>query len=200
MNASDTALLLLDLQNDFIHENGAYAKGGVNVVAFNRVVKSLQGVVDRSRKLGIPIISSHFTLVRDMAGGVLISSHLKELRPFLKAGDFQSGTFGHRLVDELAPSNYSIEKVTYSAFFMSRLDWLLKQLNTKNLIVGGIVTNGAVASTVRDAHLRGFNVTLLSDGCAGVSEESHNLNLRALFELATVMRCDELYPSESVSI
>ena len=72
MDASDTALLLLDLQNDFIHQNGAYAKGGVNVVAFNRVVKNLQGVVDRSRKLGIPIISSHFTLVRDMAGGVLI--------------------------------------------------------------------------------------------------------------------------------
>ena len=76
----------------------------------------------------------------------------------------------------------------------------MKQLNNKFLIVGVIVTNVAVASTVRDAHLRGFNVTLLSDGCAGVSEESHNLNLRVLFELATVMRCDELYPSESVSI
>ena len=133
MNASDTALLLLDLQNDFIHQNGAYAKGGVNVVAFKGVVKNLQGVVDRSRKLGIPIISSHFTLVRDMAGGVLISSHLKELRPFLKAGDFQSGTFGHRLVDELAPSNYAIEKVTYSAFFMSRLDWLLKPVSYTHL-------------------------------------------------------------------
>lgn len=198
MIASGAALLLLDLQNDFIHEKGAYAQGGVDVTAFQRVVARLEPLVAMIRQYGLPIISSHFTLIGDMNRDVMISDHLRQLRPFLKAGDFQPGTFGHRLVDELGPSDFSVEKVTYSAFYMSRLDWLLKQLGVERLIVGGIVTNGAVASTVRDAHLRGLDVTLLSDGCAGASDESHHCNLQALSGLATFMRCDELQASKLV--
>jgi ureidoacrylate peracid hydrolase len=191
-----SALLLLDLQNDFIHPEGAYARGGVDVLSFQRTVKTLRPLVGQIRGAGLPIISSHFTLVTGMNGAAFISAHLRRLRPFLKAGDFRSGTFGHCLVDELSPSDFAVEKVTYSAFYMSRLDWLLKQLSIDRLIVGGIVTNGAVASTVRDAHLRGLDVVLLSDGCAASNDESHDVNLKALSDVATIMRCDEIRLSE----
>ena len=56
---------------------------------------------------------------------------------------------------------------------MTRLEWALKKAEIEHLFVCGIVTNGGVASTVRDAHVRDFKVTVLSDGCAAFSPSVH---------------------------
>ena len=58
-----------------------------------------------------------------------ISKHLKKMRPFLGKGDFVSGEWGHTLVDELKPADIIIEKVAYSAFYMTRLEWILRKAN-----------------------------------------------------------------------
>ena len=72
---------------------------------------------------------------------------------------------------------------------MSRLEWVLNRAGIEYLIVGGIVTNGGVASTVRDAHVRDFNVTVLSDGCAAFSPEVHETNIAALKSTAAIDDC-----------
>ena len=90
-------------------------------------------------------------------GEPIISPHLKALRPFLRKGDFAPGAWGQQLVDELAPADFTVEKIAYSAFYMTRLEWVLRKSGIERLIVGGIVTNGGVASTVRDAHVREFD-------------------------------------------
>ena len=58
----------------------------------------------------------------------------KENLENLSEGDFSPGSFGHKLINELAPSDLIVEKIAYSAFYMSRMDWLLKQAGIKNLI------------------------------------------------------------------
>ena len=73
-----------------------------------------------------------------------------------------------------------MEKVAYSAFYMSRLEWVLRKCGIERLLVCGIVTNGGVASTVREAHVRDFDVTVLEDGCAAFSTEVHNTAIAAL--------------------
>ena len=90
------------------------------------------------------------------------------------------------MVDELAPSDFQIEKLAYSAFYMSRLEWVLRKLGIEKLIVGGIVTNGGVASTVRDAHVREFEITVLEDGCAAFSAEVHRVAIEGLRPVATI--------------
>jgi nicotinamidase-related amidase len=80
----------------------------------------------------------------------------------------------------------SVEKLAYSAFYMTRLDWLLRKLEITHLVVGGIVTNGGVASTVRDAHVRDIEVTVLSDGCAAFSPELHRVSIDGLRPVAKV--------------
>ena len=55
------------------------------------------------------------------------------MRPFLGKGDFVSGEWGHNLVDELKPADIIIEKVAYSAFYMTRLEWILRKANIKHL-------------------------------------------------------------------
>jgi nicotinamidase-related amidase len=69
---------------------------------------------------------------------------------------------------------------------MSRLEWVLRRAGVRRLLVAGIVTNGGVASTVRDAHVREFEVTVLSDGCAAFSPQVHQTAIDALRPVAHI--------------
>ena len=142
-----------------------------------------------ARKFGGWIVSTHFTLVPGKGGEPLISPHLKKLRPFLSKGDFAPGSFGHDLIDELKPADLSVDKVAFSAFYMSRLEFVLRKAGIETLVFAGIVTNGGVASTLRDAHVRDFATVLLSDGCAAFDERVHDATVSELSSVSPVMTC-----------
>jgi nicotinamidase-related amidase len=186
-----TALLIVDLQNDFLHADGAYARGGANLAGAAALVANIKPVADAMRAAGGWIVSTQFTLVPGRGGEPLISPHLQQLRSFLRKGDFQPGAWGHNLIDELAPADFTIEKVAYSAFYMTRLEFVLRKAGIETLLVGGIVTNGGVASTLRDAHVRDFHAMLLTDGCAAFSKESHEASIASLGTIAPKLSCAE---------
>jgi ureidoacrylate peracid hydrolase len=179
-------LLIVDLQNDFLHPDGAYARGGQGAASIAALPARLKPLADVFRNRGGWIISTHFTLVPGRNGEPLISPHLKTLRPFLRRGDFAPGSWGHALVDELLPSDLGVEKVAYSAFYMTRLEWLLRKCGIDRLVVGGIVTNGGVASTVRDAHVRDIETVVLADGCAAFDDATHETAIAALKGVARI--------------
>ncbi len=108
------------------------------------------------------------------------------MRPFLKRGDFLPGGWGHQVVDALQPIDVGVEKIAYSAFYQTRLEWLLRKLGIEHLVVAGIVTNGGVASTVRDAHVRDLEVTVLEDGCAAPTPAMHAEAIAALKPVARI--------------
>jgi len=182
-------LFIVDLQNDFLHPEGAYAKGGATAPAIAALPARVKPVADAVRAAGGWVISTHFTLVPGKGGEPFISPHLKTLRPFLRKGHFAPGSFGHALVNELQPADLSIEKIAYSAFYMTRMEWVLRKAGIDTLVFTGIVTNGGVASTLRDAHVRDFHCILLEDGCAAFSDDVHRTNVAALRSVAEVMTC-----------
>ena len=186
MSKQDVALLIVDLQNDFLHPNGAYARGGQANADIAALPGRLAPLATAMRAAGGWMISTHFTLVPGRGGEPMISPHLKALRPFLRKGDFAPGGWGHALVDELAPSDFQIEKIAYSAFYMTRLEWVLRKAGVERLIVGGIVSNGGVASTVRDAHVREFETVVLEDGCAAFDRATHATAIAALKSVARI--------------
>jgi ureidoacrylate peracid hydrolase len=183
---NNSALLLLDLQNDFIHAEGAYGRAGQGAAAIAALPAKLKPLAELMRSRGGVIIATLFTLVPGRGGEPVISPHLKALRPFLTKGDFNPGSWGQQLVDELAPSDFTVEKIAYSAFYMTRLEWILRKAAIEHIYVGGIVTNGGVASTVRDAHVREFEITVLEDGCAAFSTEVHRVAIEGLRPVATI--------------
>jgi nicotinamidase-related amidase len=187
-----TALVLVDLQNDFIHPRGAYARAGHTAEAIAALPARLAPVAEALRRAGGWIVSTHFTLVPGKGGQPFVSAHLAQLRPFLGAGDFAPGAFGHALVDELGPADLSVEKVAFSAFYQSRLEWVLGRAAIETLVFCGIVTNGGVASTVRDAHVRDFHTLVLGDGCAAFDEAVHRATLVSLASISRVVTCAEL--------
>ena len=189
-------LVIVDLQNDFLSPEGAYARGNTvsqealllpaRVAPVAEAVKQHQGLVT----------ASLFTLWPDTQGQPMISPHLLERRPFLRAGDFAPGSWGQANVEAIAPwVDVAVCKVAYSAFFNTQLDWLLRRAGVNTVVVCGIVTNGGVASTVRDAHMRDYRTIVLSDGCATFSQTAHQAALTDMASVADVMTCAEFTAS-----
>ncbi len=187
-----TALVLCDLQNDFLHPDGAYARAGVSAPEIAALPARLKPVADAMRRADGWIVSTHFTLVPGRGGEPLILPHLKKLRPFLGNGDFAPGSFGHDLVGELKPADLMVEKVAYSAFYMSRMEFVLRRAGIDTLVFAGIVTNGGVASTVRDAHVRDFRSIVLADGCAAFSKTVHEATIASLASVVEIAACADV--------
>jgi nicotinamidase-related amidase len=187
MSKLTTALILGDLQNDFIHPDGAYGKAGQSDPAIAALPARLAPLVRLARDRGVLIVATLFTLVPGRGGEPIISPHLKALRPFLKKGDFAPGSWGQQVVEPLAPADIHVEKIAYSAFHASRLEWVLKKCGIEHLTFTGIVTNGGVASTVRDAHVREFHCTVISDGCAAFGQPVHDAAIEGLKPVAKIV-------------
>lgn len=190
-----TALLIVDLQNDFLHPDGAYARGGAKSADIAALPARIKPLADAFRTKGGLVAATLFTLVPGRGGEPIISPHLKALRPFLRKGDFAPGSWGQQLVDELAPADVTVEKIAYSAFYNTRLEWVMRKCGVTHLYVCGIVTNGGVASTVRDAHVREFHCTVLSDGCAAFSQQIHEAAIEGLKPVADIATIAEVMKS-----
>jgi ureidoacrylate peracid hydrolase len=187
MSKMTTALILGDLQNDFLHPDGAYGRAGQSDPSIAALPARLAPLVRLARERGILIAATLFTLVPGRGGEPIISPHLKSLRPFLKKGDFSPGSWGQQVIEPLAPADINIEKIAYSAFHASRLEWVLRKCGIEHLYFTGIVTNGGVASTVRDAHVREFHCTVIQDGCAAFGEKVHDAAIEGLRPVAKVI-------------
>ena len=187
MSRATTALILGDLQNDFLHPDGAYGRAGQSDPSIAALPARLAPLVRLARERGILMVATLFTLVPGRGGEPIISPHLKSLRPFLKKGDFSPGSWGQQVIEPLAPADVNIEKIAYSAFHASRLEWALRKCGIEKLYFTGIVTNGGVASTVRDAHVREFHCTVIQDGCAAFGEKVHDAAIEGLRPVAKVI-------------
>lgn len=179
-------LLLVDLQNDFLDPKGAYGRAGQGAAEIAALPARLAPLAEAFRRKGGLVLATQFTLVPGRGGEPIISPHLKQLRPFLATGDFAPGSWGQRTVDALQPVDIAVEKVAYSAFYMSRLEWVLRKTGVSQLVVAGIVTNGGVASTVREAHVRDIDAIVIEDGCAAFTPEIHRAAIEALRPVARI--------------
>jgi nicotinamidase-related amidase len=191
-----TALIIVDLQNDFLSPQGAYARGNTVSSPALLLPARITPVAKALKLQGGYVAASQFTLWPDAQGEPMVSPHLLEKRPFLRRGDFAPGSLGQANVPELQNCvDLVVCKVAYSAFFNTQLDWVLRKANIDTVVVCGIVTNGGVASTARDAHLRDYKVVVLSDGCAAFSDALHQASLADLASIGQVMTCNSFVSS-----
>ncbi|MEC8794446.1 MAG: cysteine hydrolase, partial [Pseudomonadota bacterium] len=187
-----TAFVIVDMQNDFVHPDGAYGRTGKTAAAIAALPARHRKLSRAMRAAGGWIVSTHFTLVPGRDGEPFMSPHLKNLRPFLGRGDFAPGSFGPELIAAVQPSVLQVEKVGLSAVYQSRMEWMLARAGIRTLIFGGIVTNGGIASTVRDAHVRDFHTIVLADGCAAFSQSAHEASITALATISEIATVEEM--------
>jgi nicotinamidase-related amidase len=160
-----TALVLIDLQNDFLHPDGWYAQNGIDISHMRRSLEPTKELVAAVRAADVPIVWTRhgYRDLRD-AGPFL------ELRPFLKDGGLRLDTWGYELLGELDfhEEDWLVEKHRLSAFFQTKLESVLRALDAETVLVGGVLTNQCVAATSKDASFRDFKPIVVED-CTGTT-------------------------------
>jgi ureidoacrylate peracid hydrolase len=159
-----TALLVIDLQNDFLHDKGVHAINGVDVKALRNKIPACTKLLNHCRKQHITIIHIRYVLHPDKTGKAAdIGPFAAGARPWLVREGLRPGTWGAATVKELAGCDYDIEKNRASAFYGTSLETLLRNLNIDTLLFSGFATNICVECTFRDAWMRDFTVIGIKD-------------------------------------
>lgn len=159
-----TALLVIDLQNDFLHDNGVHAKNGVDVKSLRLKIPACVKLTNFCSELNIPIIHIRYVLHPDKTGNAAdIGPFAAGARPWLVREGLRPGTWGAAMLDELKGCDYDIEKNRASGFYGTYIETLLRNLNIDTLIFSGFATNLCVENTFRDAWMRDFTVIGIKD-------------------------------------
>ncbi len=165
-----TALLIIDMQNDFCLPGAPFGvKGAMSVVP------QIKKAIDAGRSRGLPIV---YVIRHHRIDGSDVE--ITRYQAFVeKGGAFIEGTKGAEIIDELKPvkGDYIVTKQRWSAFFQTELDMLLRRLNANRIVVTGIQTPNCIRATVWDANSLDYKVTVLTDGTGAVSPEVHQANL-----------------------
>lgn len=188
---SRSALIIVDMQEDFCSPSGAYARGGTDISATRAILPTIRRLTDAAARYGFSSVGTLFTVFEDVDGTALTSPHLLTHRPFLKEYGFRIGDKGREWSTELPSPSHTVTKPRYSAFYCTPLDILIRDMEISRVAVCGITANGGVAATVRDAYLRDLHITVISDAVASFHEDVKNRALQGLGEIAFIETADE---------
>lgn len=192
LDPTSTALVLIDMQNGFYTPDGPYPRNGLSAPEISALPEVLKPVADAFRRSDAWVVSTLFTVVAGKNEEPLMLEHIRKLRPFMGRGDFAPGSKSQAMIDILQPADLTVEKVTYSAFYMSRLEFVLRRAGIDTVVFAGIVTNGGVSFTACDAHMRGFRTIVLSDGCAAFDPSAHSSTIESLGSMVSIATCAEV--------
>ncbi|MCR2805696.1 cysteine hydrolase [Paenibacillus soyae] len=171
------ALLIIDMQNDFVHDKGVFAQAGYDVKRYQAIIPAMRRLIDQARHAGIPVLwigMSHNEL--NDGKDAWMARRLGSQHP----PSCRTGSWGADLYRELEAGidEMMIWKHRYSAFVQTRLQQLLEERGIKTLVAAGINTNTCVESTLRDAHLIGYHVVLAKDATACAFQDAYEPSLR----------------------
>ncbi len=193
MDPRTSALLVVDLQNDTVGEQGAFADSGAAAFATRHgVIDKVRRLVDAARTVGVPVL---FVWHVDEPGHVDSTHNAVLFREIAEADGLVRGTWGAAPVAGLEPANGEavVEKQRMSAFNSTTLETKLRGLGIRTIVVCGAWTNFAVEHTCRDGADHGFEVVLATDGTVTISDEWQQAALsHALTKIAELRTVDEL--------
>ena len=188
LTVEKTALLVIDMQRDFLDARGYAAKAGLNIAPLQAVIPAVHKLLDAARAAGLMIVHTleghvpdlsdcpPYKLARSRNAGAEIGSPGPLGRLLVR------GEAGHDFIDELQPASGEvvIDKPGYSAFAHTDLDNRLRVRGIDTLLLSGITTEVCVSSTLRDAVDRGYRCITISDACASGFADLHDAALRMI--------------------
>jgi biuret amidohydrolase len=187
LDPQTTALVIIDMQRDFLEPGGFGSMLGNDVSLLQRTIAPLQEVLAAARAAGMTVVHTREGHRPDLAD----APPAKLARGRLSCGIGDPGPFGrvlvrgedgHGIVDELAPVDGEpvIDKPGKGAFYATDLELMLRNAGVTRLIVTGVTTEVCVHTTVREANDRGFECLVLSDCVGSYFPEFHEVGLRMI--------------------
>lgn len=191
LDPARTALLVIDMQNAFVHDEGTLGASGVDVRPAQATIAPHRLLIEACRAAGMPVLWTlqvHLDADASRARKRLASHTAKRKRVSALAGTWDAELVGE--LRELADRpEYVVVKHRFGAFYQTRLDALLRMLGVEALLVTGVTANACVETTLREAYLRDYDVVAVTDCIAAVRPEweptAHAVWSHYLGELAT---------------
>lgn len=179
-----TALLIIDMQRDFLEPGGFGESLGNDVSRLAAAIAPCRAVLDAARAAGILVLHTREGHRPDLSDAP--PAKLARGEPSARIGAagpmgriLVRGEAGHDIVAELspAPGEPVIDKPGKGAFYATDLDAMLRNRGVETLLVGGVTTEVCVHTTVREANDRGYRCVVLADCCASYFPEFHAAGL-----------------------
>lgn len=182
-----TALLVIDVQVDFVAPEGFCARAGADVSAVPAAVANINRAVGAAREAGLTIVFVRLETAPETDSRAMLG-HMERMgrgggAALCRAGTPGAGYWG--VTPE--PGDVEIIKSRYDAFLETPLDSRLRQRGIELLIVTGVSTDCCVDSTTRAAFMRDYDMIVLADACAGSSPDSHDAALAVLGRYAAAI-------------
>jgi nicotinamidase-related amidase len=184
---SVTALVIIDMQRDFMEPGGFGETLGNDVSRLAAAVKPIASVLKVARDIGMLVIHTREGHLPDLSDAP--PAKVERGAPSLRIGDpgpmgriLIRGEAGHDIIPDLYPlkDEIVIDKPGKGAFYDTALGDILKKRGIENLLVCGVTTEVCVNTTVREANDRGYRCVVLADGCASYFPEFHDMGLRMI--------------------
>lgn len=184
LDPAAAALVLIDMQRDFLEPGGFGETLGNDVGMLRRTIEPLRRVLAATRAAGLPVLHTREGHLPDLSD--CPPAKLNRGAPSLRIGDpgpkgriLVRGEYGHDIIDELAPlpGEPVIDKPGKGAFYATDLGEILAAAGISQLIVTGVTTEVCVHTTVREANDRGFECLVLADCVGSYFAEFHETGL-----------------------
>ncbi|CAI9385768.1 cysteine hydrolase family protein [Niallia sp. Sow4_A1] len=192
-NPQHSALLIVDVQNDYCHKEGCLAKQDLDVSMVEEMMPNLKNMIATMKEENVPII--YIQTIHENSTDS--ETWIKRLKGKNQTNLCRKDTWGAEFY-QLEPDNDDVIviKHRYSAFINTRLDSVLRALKIETLLMAGVSTNICVESTARDGFMLDYDVIFLSDCTAAFSREAHNMTLQTINQFfGTVVTSNEVIQS-----
>ena len=190
LDLARTAVVIVDMQNDFCHPNGWLGGLGVDVEPARAPIAPLSRLLPRLRAAEVPVVWVNWG---NRADRLNLSPALHHVYDPLAEGTglgptvLEAGSWGAAIVEELAvePTDVRVDKYRMSGFWDTPLDSILRNLGVATLLFGGVNLDQCVLCTLQDANFLGYDCVLLEDGSGTTSPafctEASLYNVRQCF-------------------
>jgi nicotinamidase-related amidase len=175
MNKNETAIILIEFQNDFTSVGGIFHDAVKNVMNETNMLSNTVDLVEKARNEGVNIIHIPISFTENY--NELTNTPYGILKGIVDNGAFQKNSWGIEIHEKLTPQKNEViieGKRGLCGFHSTNLGFILRSKGIKNIAIAGFLTNCCVESTMRTAYENGYNVITLTDCCAGLSLEEHN--------------------------
>lgn len=179
INPQHTAVLVVDVQNDFCHPEGHFTRNGKDVSAIRKTLPTMVSFVCEAQAMGLRMV---FIRQNTLPGGLSDSpAWLRFKTRDGKTPDYTlEGSWGAQLVDGLnvRTQDLVVDKFRPDAFHKTPLDGLLRASGVETVVILGTISEGCVESTVRSASYHDYYVVVVRDAVASPNPLLHEGSLR----------------------
>ncbi len=187
IDPAKTAVVMIDMQRDFLEPGGFGETLGNDVSLLGKAIAPAKKLLAAARRLGMLVIHTREGHRPDMADAppAKVERGLPSLRigaPGPMGRILIRGEKGHAIISELAPADGEpvVDKPGKGAFYATDLGSILQHRGIENLLVGGVTTEVCVHTTVREANDRGYRCVVVADACGSYFPEFHEMGLKMI--------------------